>query len=237
MRRIRGRAAPHKSILAGALGLGLMASASGAHAQAIYSVTSLELAAPSEAAQGVALLKQYRDAARKAPGNMGADVLQEMGRPNQFVVYETWTDQAAFDANDKAAPSNELRDKVKALPEAPYFDRRSYRGISVAPPKSPTGPGAVYLQVHLDVLPRGVEQTDAAAKVLAEAARKGEGNLRYDVVQSTRNPGNHHTIFAAWQSQKDFDDYEAIRPAIKFRDVIGPMLGSPYDDRLYTLVD
>lgn len=233
---IRGRAAPLTSIVACALGLGLIAAPSGARAQAIYSVTSIDLA-PGDAGQAVTILKQYREAARKAPGNMGVDVLQEMGRPSQFVVQETWADQAAFDANDKAAPSNELRDKVKAFPDAPYFERRTYKAVSVAPAKPPTGPGAVYLQVHLDVLPRGVEQADAAAKDLAEAARKGDGNLRYDVLQSTRNPGNHHTIYGAWQSQKDFDDYENIRSALKFRDVIGPMLGSPYDDRLYTLVE
>jgi len=233
---ICGRAAPLTSILACALGLGLMAAPSGARAQAIYSVTSIDLAAGA-AAQGVAMLKQYREAARKAAGNMGVDVLQEMGRPNQFVVHETWADQAAFDANDKAAPSNELRDKVKALPDAPYFERRPYKAVSVAPPKASTGPGAVYLQVHLDVLPRGIEEADAAAKLLAEAARNGEGSLRYDVLQSTRGAGNHHTIYATWKSQKDFDAYENIRAALKFRDVIGPMLGSPYDDRLYTLVD
>jgi quinol monooxygenase YgiN len=236
MTSIRGRATPLKSILACALGLGLMATASSARAQAIYSVTSLDVVAGS-ATQGVAILKQYRDAARKASGNMGVDVLREMGRPNLFVVYETWADQAAYDANDKGAPSNELRDKVKAMVDAPYFERRTYRSVTVAAPKAPTGPGAVYLQVHLDVLPPAVEKTDAAAKLLADDARKGEGNLRYDVVQSTRNPGNHHTIYAAWQSRKDFDDYEITRSALKFRDLISPTLGSPYDDRLYALVD
>src|ERR1700733_1703800 len=134
MTSIRGRAAPLKTILACALGLGLMATAPGARAQAIFSVTSLDLAAGS-VAQGVTLLKQYRDEARKAPGNMGADVLQEKGRPNLFVVYETWADQAAFDANDKGAPSNELRDKVKAFADAPYFERRTYRAVTVGPAK------------------------------------------------------------------------------------------------------
>jgi quinol monooxygenase YgiN len=232
---IRGRAALLTLILTCLLGLGLMATAPVARAQTIYSVTALDVTAGS-AAQGVAILKQYRDATRKQPGNMGADVLQESGRPNRFVVYETWTDQAAFDANDKAAGLTELRDKLKAVADVPY-DRRAYRAIAVAAAKPPAGPGAVYLQVHLDVLPPGVERTDAAAKVLAEAARKGDGNLRYDVLQSTRNPGNHHTIFAVWQSRTDFDAYEMSGSALRFRDVIGPLLGSPYDDRLYALVD
>jgi quinol monooxygenase YgiN len=159
-----------------------------------------------------------------------------MGAPYRFAVYESWADQAAYDANDKAAPSKELADKLKAIAPAPY-DRRAYRTVSVAAAKAPKGPGAVYLHVHLDVLPPGIGQTQESGKQLADASRKGEGNLRWDLVQSTRGAGNHHTIYGAWQSRKDFDEYLSSRAELKFRDTIAPLLGSPYDDRLYTLLD
>jgi quinol monooxygenase YgiN len=237
--------APVKYALAGALGLACLlapgvraqqpAPAAPPSAGPIFSVTSVDVGADA-AAQAVALLKQYRDAARKAPGNQGADVLQEMGAPYRFAVYESWADQAAYDANDKAAPSKELADKLKAIAPAPY-DRRAYRTVSVAAAKAPKGPGAVYLHVHLDVLPPGIGQTQESGKQLADASRKGEGNLRWDLVQSTRGAGNHHTIYGAWQSRKDFDEYLSSRAELKFRDTIAPLLGSPYDDRLYTLLD
>lgn len=243
------RMAPRtSSFFACAVGLAFLAAAPGARAQQpapgaaaqqpagpIYSVTSIDVAADAPA-QAIAILKQYRDAARKEPGNQGADVLQEMGAPYRFAIYETWADQAAYDANDKAAASRELADKLKAISPAPY-DRRAYRGVSVAAAKAPKGPGAVYLQVHLDVLPPGIGQTQTSAKQLADASRKGEGNLRWDLVQSTRGAGNHHTIYAAWENRKDFDEYLSSRAELKFRDVIAPLLGSPYDDRLYTVVD
>jgi quinol monooxygenase YgiN len=236
------RATPRISFFACALVLTLLVAAPGAQAQQpaqppagpIYSVTSIDVAADASD-QAIAILKQYRDAARKQPANQGADVLQEIGAPYRFVVYESWVDQAAFDANDGVA-SKELADKLKAISPAPY-DRRAYRGVSVASAKAPKGPGAVYLHVHLDVLPPGIGQTQASAKQLADAARKGEGNLRWDVLQSTRGAGNHHTIYAAWGSRKDFDEFLMSRAELKFRDVIAPLLGSPYDDRLYTLLD
>jgi len=93
-------------------------AAFGARAQTgaavIYGVTALDVA-PGAAGQGVALLKQYRDGALKQAGNMGVTLLQEADWPNRFVIYEGWKDQAAYDANEKAAHSVALRDKLKSI--------------------------------------------------------------------------------------------------------------------------
>jgi quinol monooxygenase YgiN len=89
------------------------------------------------------------------------------------------------------------------------------------------------MQLHLDVFPPGIDATLAAAKAVAEAARKGEGNLQYDIVKSIQAPMSHTTFIAAWQNRKAFDAYEMSAYARKFRDAVGPLLGSPFDDRLY----
>jgi hypothetical protein len=47
---------------------------------AIYGVTSLDVA-PDAVAQGVALLKQYRDGGLKQAGNLGVTLLQEADWP------------------------------------------------------------------------------------------------------------------------------------------------------------
>src|SRR3984957_7633100 len=163
-----------------------IAAGSAARAQsgpdAIYGVTALDVA-PDAVAKGVAALKQYRDAARKQTGNLGVDLLQEAGWPNRFAIYETWKDQAAYDANEKAAHTAELRDKLGPIAGSPY-DRRDYRVVSVGPPPAAAATASgntIYMQLHLDVFPPGIETTLAAAMAVAEAARKSEGNLRYDV--------------------------------------------------------
>jgi quinol monooxygenase YgiN len=216
-----------------ALGFGSAARAQPS-TEAIYGVTAFDVAAGS-VAQGVALLKQYRDAARKQAGNLGVDLLQEAGWPSRFAMYETWSGQSAYDQNEKAAHTLELRDKLTPIAGA-SFDRRDYHVISVGPAK-PAAAGAIYMQVHLDVFPPGLVPTLAAVKQVAEAARKGEGNLRYDVTQSVKPPLSHMTLYAAWQSRQAFDAYEMSAYGRRFRETIGPLLGSPYDDRLYVSIN
>jgi quinol monooxygenase YgiN len=167
---------------------------------------------------------------------MGVTLLQEVDWPNRFIIFDAWKDQAAYDANEQAAHGAQLRDKLKALGGAPY-DRRDYHVISVGPAQTAAGSDIIYMQLHLDVFPPGIDATLAAAKAVAEAARKGEGNLRYDVVRSVKPPLSHTTLIAAWQNRKAFDTYENSAYARQFRDAVGPLLGSPFDDRLYVPIN
>jgi autoinducer 2-degrading protein len=202
---------------------------------AIHGVTALDVT-PNAAKEGVALLKQYRDGSLKQPGNLGVTLLQEADWPNRFIIYEGWKDEAAYEANEKSGHTAQLRDKLKPIAAAP-FDRRNYSVISVGSAQPGAGGDTVYMQLHLDVFPPGIDATLAAAKAVAEAARKGEGNLRYDVVRSINPPQSHTTLLAAWQNRKAFDAYENSAYARQFRDTVGPLLGSPFDDRLYVPIN
>jgi quinol monooxygenase YgiN len=217
-----------------AISLIAVAAPSVVHAQsgsdAIYGVTAFDVA-PGAASQAVALLRHYRDGALKRPGNSSVTLLQEADWPNRFVIYEGWKDQSAYDANEQSDHTSELRDKLKPIAAAPY-DRRAYHVVAVGPSQE-AGPDAVYMHLHLDVFPPGIEKTLAAARAVAEAARKDEGNLRYDVVRSVKPPQSHTTFLAAWRDRKAFDAYESSPHARQFRDTVGPLLGSPFDDRLY----
>jgi quinol monooxygenase YgiN len=219
----------------------LLATAAGFAAQAqtgegtVYGVTNLDVA-PGATNQAIAVLKQYRDSALKQPGNAGVTLLQEEGWPNRFLIYETWKDQSAYDDNEKAVHTAEFRDRLKPIAVAPY-DRRDYHVITVGPVRAAAGSDTIFTQVHLDVFPPGLAPTLVAVKEVAEAARKDNGNLRYDVVQSVKAPMSHMTLFAAWQSRKAFDAYEMSDAAREFRDKVGPLLGSLFDDRLYVLID
>ena len=129
-----------------------------------------------------------------------------------------------------------LRDGLEPLAGAP-LDRRTYRPLSIGPTRNAGSDGAVYMVLFLDVFPPGLIPTLAAVKDAAMAAREGEGNLRYDVEQEGVGRGNHMIFYAAWQNRDDFDSYERSDYARHLRAVVGPLLGSPYDDRLYALLD
>jgi autoinducer 2-degrading protein len=238
-RSLLARSLLSRCILASAFAAALLIIAPHPAAQAqssdaVYGVVALDVP-PGAASQGVALVRQYRDGAVKQAGNAGVTLLQEADWPNRFVIYESWKDQAAYDANEKAAHSAELSAKLKAMGAVP-IDRRAYNVLAVGL-SQPAGPDAVYLHLHLDVFPQGIEPTLAAAKAVAEAARKSDGNLRYDVVRSVKPPQSHTTFIAAWRDRKAFDAYESSAYGRQFRDIVGPLLGSPFDDRLYVSIN
>ena len=203
--------------------------------KAIYGVTSIDVP-PSATSQGIALLKQYRQAALKQAGNQGVDLLQQVGWPSRFVIYEAWKDQSAYNANEKAAHTVEFCNRLRSISNAPC-DRRDYFVVSVGPAREAAGTNPIYMMLHLDVFPDQLAKGFAAGKQVAAAARKGEGNLRYDVVSGVSVPQNYMTMFAAWQSRKVFDDYEMSTYARQFRDTVAQLLGSPFDDRLYTKIN
>ena len=67
-----------------------------------------------------------------------------------------------------------------------------------------TGPAAgdrgVFVVAHVDIAGPQASAPDLLKK-LAEASRKDEGNLRFDVLQHAMR-ANHFTVVESWQSQK-----------------------------------
>ncbi len=201
----------------------------------IHAVTIFDVS-PAVVARGGDLAKRYREGLSGLPGFNGALILREVGRPNWFTVDEGWKDQASFDASGASAPVNSLRVSLRAMDRAP-FDRRDYAVISTGPSQPLLGAGVVHLHLHLDVFPPGINPALAATRIVAEAARMGQGNLRYDVYKSVETPVSHFTILGAWRSRADFDAYESSPYGRAFRDAVGPLLGSPIDDRLKTAIE
>jgi quinol monooxygenase YgiN len=183
---------------------------------------------------GIALLKQFRDAVRKEDGNMRIGIGQELGRANRFIILEVWKDQAAFDAHGKSAGTAAFIEKFKAVQNAP-LDIRVHNALSVAD-SGPAGKGAVYVASHVDVPPPRKDEVIAALNPLAGESRKGAGNQRFDVWQQTSRP-NHFTVVEAWKDQKAYDARGLAAPQRTFRDKLGPMLGALYDERLYRAID
>ncbi|HSU64103.1 MAG TPA: antibiotic biosynthesis monooxygenase, partial [Burkholderiales bacterium] len=87
-----------------------------------------------------------------------------------------------------------------------------------------------------DVVPPKREDAQAALKVLADANRGAEGNLRYEVLQQT-NRLNHFTVVETWRSRQAFDANGMSAHQREFRDKLAQMTGALYDERLYESLD
>ena len=94
----------------------------------------------------------------------------------------------------------------------------------------------LYVVTHVDVL--GQNGAAEAAKMLHEFAadsRKDQGSVRFEVL---RDPVrlNHFTMVEVWRTRQDFESHLAASHSRAFREKLQPLLGSPFDERLHTLL-
>lgn len=198
-----------------------------------YIVTYVDVTPASES-QAVALLKSYRDASRREEGNVRADILQQVGRPGQFIVIEEWRDDAAFKTHRGAAHVTQFHDKLTPLRIAAY-DERVHTNYAVAPHGAAPG-NAVFVVTHVDVVPNGLPRAREALNGQVEHARKQTGNVRFDVHQGMRM--NHFTVVEVWRDDRAREAHIVGAHTRTYRETLRDTAidGSPYDERLYRLV-
>ena len=203
-----------------------------AHAQgnAVYLATYVEVM-PDAVAPGITLLKQYRDASSKEDGNLRANALAEIERPNRFVIVEAWRDKAALEAHGQSAATLKFRDKLKPIADAPY-DERVTNALYVTQGKSENQSGAIYVLTHVDVIPAGKDDCMAALKAMSVDTASDPGNISYEALQQA-NRGNHFTVIEAWTNRKALDAHAMAAHTRAFREKISPVAGALYDERIY----
>jgi quinol monooxygenase YgiN len=197
---------------------------------AVYLATYVEVM-PNAVAPGIALLKEYRAASVKEDGNLRAEALAEIERPNRFVVLEAWRDKAALDAHDQSAATLKFRDKLKPIADAPY-DERVNNALYVTQGKNESQSGAIYVVTHVDVIPPGKDDCMAALKAMSVDTASDPGNISYEVLQQA-NRGNHFTVIEAWTNRKALDAHAMAAHTRAFREKISPAAGALYDERIY----
>ncbi|MBI3370820.1 MAG: antibiotic biosynthesis monooxygenase [Betaproteobacteria bacterium] len=215
-----------------ALGAAGEVRAQGTGSSAVYQVTYVEVM-PAAKTSATALLRQLGSASRGAAGNQRFEILQRRDRPNHFAIIETWRDQAAEDANLAAGHMKQFREKLQPMLSSAY-DERPHTGLAVGPIDAGGGSkgAAVYAVTHVDIIPPKKDDGIAALQQLAEPSRKDAGNLRYEVLQQNSRP-NHFTLVEIWRAQSAVENHEVSPHTRKFREMLLPMSGSLYDQRLY----
>jgi quinol monooxygenase YgiN len=215
---------------------GLMAGIASANAQdtsATYVVSYIEVA-PSSAHNAAAVLRALRDASRKEAGNSSFEILQRIGQSQQFAILEVWRDTRAQAGHAAATDTAQLRDKLKPYRAAP-IDERLHTGFVVGQSKA-SGAGSVYVLTHVDLIGAKKDEGLAAIKQLSIDSTQDAGILRYDVLQQGSRP-NHLTLVEMWRGKTDLEKHEIAAHTRKFRELLLPMSGSLYDQRLYRAIN
>ena len=93
----------------------------------------------------------------------------------------------------------------------------------------------LYVVTYVDVFPNFAAEAAKTLQQFASDSRKGAGVVRFEVMRDVARQ-NHFSIVEVWQNQKAFDAHVAQANTKLFRERIQPMLGSPFDERLYYLL-
>src|SRR5262249_31486244 len=155
------------------------------------------------------------------------EVLEEIGRPERFVILESATRADELDGPEASAAAvlASLSDLLTAPP-----DRRTHRELTDIPAKSVAGgagsKGAssdLYVIAHLDIGPPDQGRGVTALRRFVDAARQNPGNLRFEAWQQTNRP-NHFNLVARWTSRAKLDELTWSAAAREYRASVGPLI-------------
>jgi quinol monooxygenase YgiN len=199
-----------------------------------YLMTYVEVV-PSAGPQAVNVLRDYRDAARKEPGAMRVDLYQEKGQSHRFVLGELWQNRSIVQAHMKSAATEALEQKLKPIELGPP-DVRIHQAHMVTPPRAPNA-GDVIIISHVDVFGGNVSKLIALLNTLGEASRKDSGMVRYEILDEVPAHVNHFRVLEEWSSPATWEAHDRAPHTQSYREALMPMLGTPYDQRLYDVVN
>jgi quinol monooxygenase YgiN len=116
------------------------------------------------------------------------------------------------------------------------FDERLHHGLAVGATPTSGPADAIYALTHADAIPPAKDDATALLKQLAEASRRDDGNVGFEVVQQ-RSRLNHFTIVEIWRNHQALEAHVMAAHTRRFRERFQPMSGSLYDERLYQALD
>jgi quinol monooxygenase YgiN len=102
--------------------------------------------------------------------------------------------------------------------------------------QTPAKDGRLYVVTHVDSVPNDAASATKLLQQYVADTRKDKGVVRCEVyVQESRT--NHFSIVEVWADRASYDAHIAAAHTKEFREKIHPMLGSPFDERLHSLLE
>jgi quinol monooxygenase YgiN len=179
------------------------------------------------------VLRQEAEAVGEHPSQQTI-VLQETARPDRFAALERQVlDLSSADGRDSATLSMGIVEDLIAPPDQRFT--REFEDISTSTKPRIDGSANLYVITNLDIAASNLPQAELALHNLASAERQINGNRGVEILRQA-NHANHFNLISAWTGEAPFHAFAASVRALHFRQTIAPLLGSPYDERLYSRV-
>jgi quinol monooxygenase YgiN len=197
-----------------------------------YVVVYVEIAPGSEAA-GERILDQLATVAFTA-GALRFDVDKEVQRSNFFVLIETWSNTAAFQAFQASSITQTLLTQLAPLLIAPLDERD---GTLIQAGKATTAPahgGEIEVVTHIDVIPTFLAQAQPLIQQFVADSANDQGVVEFLLV-SWDGITNHFQLIERYDTRRTFDLHVKAQHSVTFRNALQPFIGAPYDERVYTV--
>ncbi len=188
---------------------------------------------PGSEAHGERLLDQLATVAFTA-GALRFDVDQEVQRSNFYVLIETWSNPAVYQAFLSSSITQSLLTGLAQFEIAPLDERD---GTLIQAGKA-TGArahgGEIEVVTHIDVIPTFLDQAKPLILQFVADSANDPGVEEFLLV-SWDGITNHFQLIERYDSRRAFDLHVSAQHSVNFRKLLQPFIGAPYDERVYTV--
>lgn len=162
-------------------------------------------------------------------------MMQEIARPERFAVVERKSQAVpTADGGRPLAVTDGIADDLIAPPDRRL--NREFDEIATTRGARVDEHANFFVITHVDIAASNLTRVETALHDLAAAARQSGGNFGFEILQQINHP-NHFNLVSAWLGEAPFRVFVASAGAREFRQTVAPLLGSPYDERLFRRVD
>ena len=197
-----------------------------------YVVVYIELAPGSEAS-GERILDQLAQVAFTA-GALRFDVDKEVQRSNFYVLIETWSNTAIYDAFLSSSTTKALFAQLAQVQIAPPDERD---GTLIQAGKATIARahgGEIEVVTHIDVIPTFLAQAQPLIQQFVADSANDPG-VREFLLVSWDDITNHFQLVERYDTKRAFDLHVSAQHTVQFRTALQPFIGAPYDERVYTV--
>ena len=192
---------------------------------------------PADAKAGGQVLEDLASLAEDSSGVIRFDVLQQPDRPNFFALSEIWTNAQTFADFQNSSATQAILTQLTPLLEAPLDQRPGNLLTGTVNPRSRHAQARqVFVITHVDVDPQFVGQAQPLLDTFVNDSLNDPEVQTFAQLSQTPTT-NHFQLIETFANLKAFEAHVSAQHTVDFRTNIDPLLGAPYDERLYQFVN
>ena len=198
---------------------------------------------PGDTKAGAQMLDELAANAEHSSGIVNFDVVQQIGRPTFFALFEVWSTAQAFSDFQNSSATQDLLTRLTPLLEAPLDQRPGNLLAGNVSTRSQYAENSqfgensqIFVITHVDSDPQFVTQITPLLDTFVSDSLQDSGVQTFGLL-SQAGTTNHFQLVETFRDQRAFNAHVSAQHTVDFRNSTAGFLGAPYDERLYNFVN